>query len=253
LRSDVREGRHDGNRSRLAAFPDRDYPALTGLIELSEDKGLVSAREAMAAVRDPVTAFEELLLRGLLLEVAMLWAVASHRRTHGGAVPTCGFRDEVILRDVWQRRAGGILPAKKAFVFWATQHFRALDRAHPPPAHAAAAWITAHSRERVTDKVVARAAGMHVVVLRKRFKAAYGLSPHEYLQRVRLADAMRMLADGGHNVRSALYASGWRSAKSPYQAAVAVTGMTLEQLRALPRDEWERRISIPGARLTAVA
>jgi hypothetical protein len=44
-----------------------------------------------------------------------------------------------------------------------------------------------------------------------------------------------------------------RSAKSPYQAAVAITGMTLEQLRALPREEWERRISVPSARLTAVA
>jgi methylphosphotriester-DNA--protein-cysteine methyltransferase len=75
-----------------------------------------------------------------------------------------------------------------------------------------------------------------VVVLRKRFKAAYGVSLHEYLHRVRLADATRVQANGGHNVRSALCASGWRSAKSPYQAAVTVTGMTLEQLRALPRD-----------------
>jgi methylphosphotriester-DNA--protein-cysteine methyltransferase len=111
----------------------------------------------------------------------------------------------------------------------------------------------AHSRARVTDRIVARAVGMHVVVLRKRFTAAYGMSLHEYLQRVRLADVMRMLADGGHNVRSALYAVGWRSAKSLYQAAVAITGMTLEQLRALPREECERRISIPTARLTAVA
>jgi hypothetical protein len=74
------------------------------------------------------------------------------------------------------------------------------------------------------------------------------VSVHDYLRRLRLADVMRLVADGDHNVRSGLYASGWRSPKSLYAAAVAVAGLPFDQLCALPREEWERRLACHCAR-----
>jgi hypothetical protein len=74
------------------------------------------------------------------------------------------------------------------------------------------------------------------------------VSVHDCVRRLRLADVVRLLADGDHNVRSALYTSGWRSPKSLYAAAVAVTGLPFDRLFALPRDEWERRLAFPRLR-----
>jgi AraC-like DNA-binding protein len=225
---------------------------VTGLIELRDDVGFTTAREFVSRVPDPVTPVEERFLRGLLLEVCTLWAVAAHCRVHGGATPTCAFRNDVLLHRAWHQGRGHAWSAKRVFLFWATQYFRALRRAHSLPIHSAAKWIDAHSRDRVTDSLVARAVGIHVVNLRRRFKSVYGVSVHEYLQRLRLADVMRLLADGDHNARSALYASGWRSGKSLYAAAVAVTGMSFDRLRALPRGDWERRVAAPHPRAVSV-
>jgi AraC-like DNA-binding protein len=235
-------------RSRWLQRSAGEIQCLTGLIQLREDYGIATAREFISRLPDPVTPVEECVLRGLLLDVCTLWAVTAHRGSHAGAMPTCGFQADLLIHRAWHERHSHRAPAKRVFLQWASRYFRALHRAHPLPMHIAAKWILAHSRDRVNDAIVARAMGIHVVELRKRFPAAYGICPREYVQRLRLADVMRLLADGNHNVRSALYAAGWRSAKSLYAAAVTITGLPFDRLRALPRDEWERRLALPNAR-----
>jgi methylphosphotriester-DNA--protein-cysteine methyltransferase len=144
--------------------------------------------------------------------------------------------------------AHATLPAnasKKTFSEWAEQYFRAMRRAHPAPVKEAARWIVQHSRERITVRLVARAVGAHPVVLRREFCACFGQSVHAYLQHARLADALRLLAGGSHDVRSALYTAGWSSPKSLYRAALDVCGKSLHEVRALPPDRLERVLALP--------
>ena len=222
------------------------------IIELGDDDGdgAARARDLVARIPDPVSPIEKALLRGFLLDVSLLWAVLAHRRIHKGDPAGCQFRDEVLVHEAWQRAQGFTAPARTTFVAWAARYFRSLHRAHPSPSEAAARWIAAHSRERVTDAVVARAVGVHVRTLRQDFKAVFGISMTEYRQRARLLDALRLLASGRQNVRSALSKAGWRSPKAIYETATALTSKTLDELRALPRQEWEGRLvlSMPPTR-----
>jgi methylphosphotriester-DNA--protein-cysteine methyltransferase len=137
------------------------------------------------------------------------------------------------------------------FAEWTVQYFRALRRAHPAPVEEAARWIREHSRERVTLRLVARAVGVHPVVLRRDFRACFGLSLHTYLQRTRLADTMRLLASGSHHARSALYTAGWSSPKSLYRAAMNISGKSLQDLRAVPPEALDRALELPTPRVHA--
>jgi methylphosphotriester-DNA--protein-cysteine methyltransferase len=221
-----------------------------GVIEFQEyELGTFStARNLIASIPDPLTPIEEQLLRGMLLELSAWWAEKAHRRAHGGGVGSCSFRAEAQVLDAWVR-SGTPRPSKRVFDEWATQYFRALRCAHPAPVEEAARWIVEHSRERVTLRLVARAVGVHPVVLRRDFKMCFGLSVHTYLQRTRLAETMRLLASGSHNVRSALYTAGWSSPKSLYHAATDVSGMSVHELRALPREALNRTLELPTPRV----
>jgi AraC-like DNA-binding protein len=177
--------------------------------------------------------------------MSVRWAVKAHCHAHGGAAPACKFRAEAEMYHAWHVRGGIPRSSKTAFKESVVLYFRALHRTHPTPVNEAARWIVKHSRERLNVRVIARAAGVHPVTLRRGFKASFGLALHSYVQRTRLADTMRLLVDGSHDVRSALYSAGWSSPKSLYHAAFEVTGISVHELRALPRDEWERRVALP--------
>lgn len=222
-----------------------------GLIEFQEyELGASStARDLISRIPDPATPIEEQLLRGMLLDVSVRWAAKAHRHAHGGTAPACNFHAEMQRDDGWRLHADKSRTAKIVFEEWAILYFRALRRAHPAPVSDAARWIVEHSRERLTLRAIARAISVNSVVLRRDFKACFGLSVHRYHQRARLADTMRLLASGSHDVRSALYAAGWSSPKSLYRAAIDVTGMSLHLLRDLPPDECERRVALPQPRI----
>jgi AraC-like DNA-binding protein len=217
-----------------------------GVVEFNEDElgAFSTARTLIAHLPDPRSPAEEQLLRGLLLELSVWWAAKAHRRAHGGDVAACQFRGDAHVHDIWRMRRGRG-GAKDIFYDWADQYFRALRRAHRAPVEAAAVWIVQHSRERVTERVAARAVGVHPVVLRREFHACFGLSVRAYLSRVRLADAMRLLASGSHDVRSALHTAGWSSPKSLYRAAVDVCGTPLHELRRLPPGALDRVLALP--------
>lgn len=219
-----------------------------GLIEFGEDElgAHSTARCLISRIPDPRTPVEEQLLRGLLLELAVRWAAKAHRRAHGGEVASCVFRAEASVHDAWARRRGLPVPAKTAFGQWAERYFRALHRAHPAPVKQAANWMVEHSRDRITVRLAARAVGMHPLALRREFQTYFGVSPHGYLQRARLADAMRLVASGSHDVRSALYTAGWSSPKSLYRTARTVCGKSVHELRTLPGDALERELTLPA-------
>ena len=218
-----------------------------GVIEFQEDElgAFSTARDLISRLPEPHTQVEEQLLRGVLVELSVWWAAKAHRRAHGGDVASCSFRAEAQVHDAWRMRGDMPSPSGQVFTEWADQYFRALRLAHPAPVEEAARWIREHSRGRVTLRLVARAVGVHPVVLQRDFKVCFRLSPHTYLQRARLADTMHLLASGSHDVRSALYTAGWSSPKSLYRAARGSSGTSLHELRALPREALDRALELP--------
>ena len=220
-----------------------------GVIEFHEDElgAFSTARSLISHIPDPRTPVEEQLLRGMLVELSVWWAAKAHARAHGGDVASCSFRAENQVHDAWRMRDLLPNPSKRVFTEWAAEYFRALRRAHPAPVHEAARWIREHSRERVTLRLVARAVGVHPVALRRDFQACFGLSPHAYHQRTRLADTMRLLRTGSHDARSALYTAGWSSPKSLYRAATEISGKSVHELRSLPREAVELALQLPTA------
>src|SRR5207245_10029724 len=91
-------------------------------------------------VRAPLTQFiddipgaathvEQLVLRGLLLDVAFQYGHAAHRRAHGGRREPCSFVPAADLDQFWQ------LPAHEpdvAFRRWIDAFTAAFARTHPP-------------------------------------------------------------------------------------------------------------------------
>lgn len=76
------------------------------------------------------------------------------------------------------------------------------DAVHPirhgrPLAEEIRAYLDAHFAEKLSLETLGRQAGMSVFALLRAFRAATGLSPHEYQTLLRITRARRLLRDGG--------------------------------------------------------
>ena len=76
-------------------------------------------------------------------------------------------------------------------------------------ARAAAACMEARSGEPLTLDEVARVAGLNPFHLLRVFKQAIGVTPHQYLMRLRLLQALRLLRDTRLPVTDVAYEAGW--------------------------------------------
>lgn len=223
---------------------------IIGAIEFGEPglDPIATAHDLILRIPDPVTAIEERLLRGNLLELAVWWAAKAHQRIHAGDVASCRFRADAHVHDAWRL---GSRPSKRLFEDWCAGYFAALGRAHPDRAVEAARWLEAHSGAPLHVRAVARAMGLHEVALRRAFRARYGMSMREYHVRARLERAVALHCEGACDARSALFEAGWSSPKNFYRAARQVTGMSVRQLRALPPERLARAVALPEPRLTS--
>jgi AraC family transcriptional regulator of adaptative response/methylated-DNA-[protein]-cysteine methyltransferase len=87
------------------------------------------------------------------------------------------------------------------------------------------AHIEAHLDERLTLGDLAPVAGLSPAHLQRRFKAALGLSPREYV-RARRAERFKREARRGRSVTDALYRAGYGSGSRLYEESDARLGMT---------------------------
>ena len=82
-----------------------------------------------------------------------------------------------------------------------------------------------------TLEELARAVGLSASHLQRRFQAAFGLSPADYLAQRKLG-ALKTALRGGNDVSAALYEAGYGSPSRVYESGAAKLGMTPARYRA---------------------
>jgi AraC family transcriptional regulator of adaptative response/methylated-DNA-[protein]-cysteine methyltransferase len=91
--------------------------------------------------------------------------------------------------------------------------------------------IEAHADQKLTLTTLAKVAGLSPSRLRKAFKAAFGISPKQYQDAVRLGRLKEALQQGD-DVTGAIYTAGFGSASRVYGEASRNMGMTPAAYRA---------------------
>jgi AraC family transcriptional regulator of adaptative response/methylated-DNA-[protein]-cysteine methyltransferase len=94
----------------------------------------------------------------------------------------------------------------------------------------AAAYIEAHTGERITLESLAAAVGLSPSHLQRELTAAYGRSPKRYQTALR-AEAMKRGLRAGATVTDAGYGAGFGSSRGVYEGAAREIGMSPAQYR----------------------
>lgn len=191
------------------------------------------AAEFVQAIPEPANAVENWHLHGLLHEVASNWGTLLHRRLHGsGSSANCGF-DTAGLLAAFRREPH--VPAKTAFLNWASSFSVACWRAHPAsPIQEAARLIQFHVADVWTESALATRVGLAPARLRYGFQREFNMSMADFTRRIRLLESMQMLSSPDTKVESVAKAVGYRSKKNFYVHFERVVGLTPAQYRRLP-------------------
>jgi transcriptional regulator GlxA family with amidase domain len=93
------------------------------------------------------------------------------------------------------------------------------------------AWIEAHHHEPVNIDAMVDAAGMSVRNLNRRFRSATGMAPLQYLRRVRIETAKRLLEAKSETVDQVAERVGYGDARAFIRAFGALAGLSPGQYR----------------------
>ena len=97
-------------------------------------------------------------------------------------------------------------------------------------------WIEAHHHKPIAVADMVEAAGMSVRNLNRRFVAATGLSPRQYLRRVRIETAKRLLEGRDARLDRVAGRIGYADTSAFVRAFSEVTGLSPGQYRARFRE-----------------
>lgn len=111
------------------------------------------------------------------------------------------------------------------------------DAARDDPAHTASTWMINHYSERITVEEVAEHVGLSTSQLNRRFHASYQMPPSEYLQRVRIHEASRLLADLDGPVGEIAISVGFYDQAHFTRTFRRFVGMTPLEFRKLSQNE----------------
>lgn len=140
------------------------------------------------------------------------------------------------------RRLVSLAPARKLRAE-ASAHARDRRRAVQ-----AALWIAAHANEAITLDQAAQQAGLSPFHFLRVFSRVFGLTPHQYLIRQRLAQAARLLAEEMLAVTEVAYQVGFGDLSNFVRTFGQAAGMSPSQFRQLARGERRelgRRLAAP--------
>ena len=95
----------------------------------------------------------------------------------------------------------------------------------------AEAWLKRHFDKKISVEEAADAVAMGGRNFKRRFKAATGETPLEYLQRLRIESAKRQLEQSGRSSLKVIWSVGYEDASSFRRLFKKHTGVTMEQYR----------------------
>lgn len=139
------------------------------------------------------------------------------------------------------RRLGGALLS--------TAPTRPKERRLGRPLERAIEYASTHYTDSLTAGAIANAAGLHPKYLSRAFRTTFGMSLWEYVTRLRISHAQRLLLATDGNVAEVSLASGFPSLSRFYKAFQEVTGVTPGAFRrSASADRWrsEHRIWRPA-------
>ncbi len=113
----------------------------------------------------------------------------------------------------------------------------------------AALWIDAHSHESIGLDAIARDTGLSVFHFLRLFKRVHGVTPHQYLVRSRLRQAVRLLTHDARAVTSVAFDVGFNDLSNFVRTFHRAAGMSPERFRRASRAE--RKILQDRLRLPA--
>lgn len=142
-------------------------------------------------------------------------------------------------------RAEACLAAATAVLSEAAVSAAHAPRADDDRAHAAARFIERHVTDALTLDAVAAAVELSAYHFVRVFRAGIGVTPHQYLMRVRLQHAIALLRDTALPVTDVAYEVGWGDLSTFNRTFRRDVGCTPMQLRRRLRDK--RSSGLPGS------
>jgi AraC-like DNA-binding protein/ActR/RegA family two-component response regulator len=97
-------------------------------------------------------------------------------------------------------------------------------------------YVTRHYHERVSATAAARHSGLTRFDFSRRFRAAFGMTFRDYLLRVRITEARRLLTEGADSVTAVAYSVGFNDGSHFARCFRRLTGM----LPSAYRSGWSR-------------
>mgnify|MGYP001262292684 CR=1 FL=1 len=208
-----------------------------------------AALELAAALPDPRSREEDLVLRGVLIGVAAKWGQLMHGAAHAGRDDRCRFEYSASLGCFWR---DAHQPAKRLFRLWADDLSEALAAAHPVScSQQAAVAIRADYAKAWSVTELAALVGVTPSRLSRAFVREHGFAVPEFQRRVRLLNALERIDQNRVKIETVALQVGYRSKKNFYRAFVRLTGLTPTRFRQLTRGG--RNEVIDSVRLSLVA
>jgi AraC-like DNA-binding protein len=207
-------------------------------------------RRLSAELPTPVSPGECLFLRQALVPFVDRCARHLHQRFHSELTDLdCGVCPPLEREAMWLSDEYSV---ERLLTAWSARYVAWFRRHHQyPTVWRATDILRERAAESWTTARLAREVGCCPTTLRRQF-ATLGLSPAEYLARVRVASALRQLRRGGVTVEDAAMHAGFRSGSKFYGRVSRYTGMTPTAVRKLPLEAFERvledRLSLRGGR-----
>jgi AraC-like DNA-binding protein len=178
----------------------------------------------------PQSLVENVVLRGLLLELSLRWGHADHGAYHAEFPDAeCADDPAALAMAVWRNSSPD---ATSAFREWADAYITNMERIHPRyRASELRRDLDADFAQPLSLGMLARQRGVSVRCLQRDFRELTGVTIQEYATERRLDAAVRLLANTPDKVEWIANVVGWSSRKNLNRALARRRGVNPADIR----------------------
>lgn len=191
-----------------------------------------TVRRFLDRLPQPAGAAESLALRWLLTELAIHLVAEIHVRSRRLCGQSCCVAKLTPLLSTSADRLRDPRPAFGAFID--TLVPAASTSTSERLAERVKHLVDSRYGEKTTIVDLARVAGRSPRSVTTSFRRAFGISLHEYLTRVRVREAVRLLLESDHKIEAIAFMVGYRSKKNLYHGFRRLLGLTPDHVRRHP-------------------